>query len=91
MTVPRPRRRGGEVRLPPPVPEWPAILRAFHPAAWGASVDNPEDVIREARDRWQDARFEWGGAHGLSPLDVTRAGINDRRRADGAAPIDYGD
>jgi len=56
---------GGEARLPPPVPESPAILRAFHPAAWGASVDDPEDVIRPA--------------------------INDRRRANGAAPYDYGD
>lgn len=68
----------------------PAELRAFDPDSRGASKNDPEHVLRAARDRWQDARIAWGHANGLSPLDVLRQSVNDSRRASGVAPHDYG-
>jgi len=76
-------------RLPPAPPELPARLRCFDPAEWDVERDTSADAVQQARDRWNDARMTWAHDHGVSPLDVIRQGINDRRRAAGVPPIDY--
>lgn len=67
----------------------PAALRCYDPTDWGAepSADGDDPAAVRARDAWYAARFEWGADHGLTPLDILRLGLNDRRRAAGQAPI----
>ncbi len=78
-------------KLPPAPLEMPARLRVFDPAEWGTDPGASKVEPGEARGRWLDARTEWGRVNGLTPLDVLRQGLNDRRRAGVLPPIDYDD
>ncbi|MBA2638542.1 MAG: hypothetical protein H0U77_00800 [Nocardioidaceae bacterium] len=79
----RPKRRRSPLKPP-------ERLRTFDAAAWARSDDHLGEPWA-ARRWWLDAREKWGLEHGFTPLDMLRAGYNDRRIADGLPPVDYGD
>ena len=76
-------------RLPPAPPEMPARLRCFAVEDWSDPGDDPALADYWARRRHTAAWLAWCHDHGADPLAMLRRRRNDRRVAEGFAPIDY--
>jgi hypothetical protein len=67
-------------RLPPPITEPPAWVRAFIPDGWSDYDGTDSERIHRARQRWNAARYDWCRANGYDALDLLREQVAGKRR-----------